>query len=423
MENLKVMDEKTRNVFVPVEIKKKGGATQIILSKNIEGGSEGGTRVYDPTMMTAFAKAYTWKRMLKSRKVRSLWVLRINKILKILTFKIIIQGMNTQNKDNIENLERIRALRSSIEENEHKIGEHINTHRYQTNLLKETENWNRICSSLEVIEDTLLAIDEYIKNQYPETPGLQYIYTYGILQALFQQQDALQALSKSFKLDYKHNDNQKLLNIRFQRNATLHPIGHQGKYYNHISRRSLSKEGFILMKYEKNEKDPTFDNINIYSIIENQFKEVKSLSDNITKNLESIDKEHLDKFKNNLLEDVFHRGMRYEFEKVAEGIYSKENCRYTQKDFFLSCLKSIEDAYKCFQEKLEERSELTYSINFDLKQYNHAISRIKSYLDDEDSKLMGADALIYLFYIREEHKRFVEIAKEIDTNYQKNNTN
>ncbi len=76
MENLKVRDEQTLSVFVPMEIKKKGGAAQIIaqiiLPKNVEAGAEVGTRVYDPKMMTAFAKAYKWKMMLKSGKVRSL---------------------------------------------------------------------------------------------------------------------------------------------------------------------------------------------------------------------------------------------------------------------------------------------------------------------------------------------------------------
>lgn len=33
--------------------------------------------------------------------------------------------------------------------------------------------------------------------------------------------------------------------------------------------------------------------------------------------------------------------------------------------------------------------------------------------------MVEADARIYLFYIREEHKHFVEIAKEIDEDYEK----
>lgn len=72
METLKIIDEKTLSVFVPMEIKKKSGAVQIILTKNIEAGAEVGASVYDPKMMIEFAKTYKWKRMLKSSKVRSL---------------------------------------------------------------------------------------------------------------------------------------------------------------------------------------------------------------------------------------------------------------------------------------------------------------------------------------------------------------
>ena len=86
-------------------------------------------------------------------------------------------------------LHRISTLEQSVRE-------FLNTTRYQTDLLKDLNNWNQICSSLDTIGDTLLSIEDYVEAEYPDSTGLKYIFTYGILQALFIQQDAVKHLSE-----------------------------------------------------------------------------------------------------------------------------------------------------------------------------------------------------------------------------------
>jgi len=70
MENMNVIDDKTLSIFVPMKIKKRGGAAMIILPKNIQ--EEKSYKNYDEKMMQAFAKAYKWKLMIKEGKVKSL---------------------------------------------------------------------------------------------------------------------------------------------------------------------------------------------------------------------------------------------------------------------------------------------------------------------------------------------------------------
>lgn len=41
---------------------------------------------------------------------------------------------------------------------ESKVREHINTHRYQKVLISELDNWSQICSSLDTLGDTGLAL-------------------------------------------------------------------------------------------------------------------------------------------------------------------------------------------------------------------------------------------------------------------------
>lgn len=99
--------------------------------------------------------------------------------------------------------QKIRKTANNILELQESIYTHINTNRYQANLISDPKVWNQICSSLDVISDTIMAILSYCSNNYPKDIGLQYIYTYGLLQSLFIQQDAVKNLTKAFGQEYQ----------------------------------------------------------------------------------------------------------------------------------------------------------------------------------------------------------------------------
>ena len=82
-------------------------------------------------------------------------------------------------------------------------------------------------------------------------------------------------------------------------------------------------------------------------------------------------------------------------------------------------LNSIEKTYIKFENELKKRNELNEYIECDLEEYKHAIQVLKSYFLDEKEHMKESDARIYLFYIREQHAHFVEIAKEVDKEYNK----
>ncbi|UTC70602.1 hypothetical protein E4O01_04290 [Treponema sp. OMZ 790] len=82
----------------------------------------------------------------------------------------------------------------------------------------------------------------------------------------------------------------------------------------------------------------------------------------------------------------------------------------------LNCVKQHYDEFK---QKLIERKEFSEYIECDWNQYNHALEKVEGYLKKNDKFMNGTDARIYLFYLREVHKSFVAIAKEIDEEYEK----
>ncbi|ELC7282405.1 hypothetical protein RJO76_003526 [Aeromonas veronii] len=301
---------------------------------------------------------------------------------------------------------------------EAQVRDHINTHRYQKVLISELDNWSQICSSLDTLGDTGLALKSYFESEYPVNVGLSYIYTYGLLQALFIQQDAMSHLSEAFEVPYSLSD--ELKNIRAVRNASIgHPTKNQVKKttcFNHISRISMSKGGFTLARFY-DEGQSEFIDVDFKKTVETQLIGINNAYALISEKLRKIDEQHRAKFMEQPLADILHSTMGYMFEKVGQAIYSPSSSNVS---FGLSMLESIEEAYNKFQSALKERNELPEHTQYDLDEYSHAIQRVKTYLTNSNANdFSEADARIYLFYLQKSHKSFECLAREIDDDYLK----
>lgn len=310
----------------------------------------------------------------------------------------------------------IESLIDQINELEEVVRKHINTHRYQVDFLKESSNWNQICSSLDVIGDTLYAIRSYHISDFPSDSGLQYIYTYGLLQSLFLQQDGLRHLSEAFKITY--NASQTLLDIRGIRNAAIgHPSKQNQKgtrFYNYISRISMTKRGFDLLRHsEPREFDMV--NVDIPTMIKDQLSDIAEGYIEIAKKLEEADRMHKEKYRETRIQDVFPSTMGYFFEKIGQGIWAHSP---GDREFGQSNLRMLKETYEKYEAALRERNELGEYTEFDLGEYFHAIKRIEEYLAGGSDSMEELDARIYWSYIRNEHSSFMQIAKEVDEQYQ-----
>ncbi len=293
-----------------------------------------------------------------------------------------------------EILESIKNNLIEIENLEDKVRGHINTHRYQENLLKDLSTWNQICSSLDVIGDTVYAIKDYIEFEFPENYGLKYIYLYGLLQALFIQQDAMKNLSEALGLDYElSNSLKKIRNIR---NASIgHPTKQNikgEKHYNYISRITIGKFGFELLSSSES-REYGHKNINLQEILIDQTAGIKNCYKQLAEKLEEIDQMHKEKFKEKPLLDIFHSALGYILEKIGQGISAHST---GDRDFGLSNIKILEETYSKFENSLKERRELNEYTQYDLNEYKHAIERLKEFLSGNSNTMQESDARIYL---------------------------
>lgn len=295
------------------------------------------------------------------------------------------------------------------------VRDYINTHRYQAELLKNSSTWNQICSSLDSIGDTLYAIDAYVSTEFPKDTGIKYIFSYGLLQALFIQQDALRHLAEAFEFPYVAND--ALLRIRNIRNASIgHPTKqNHGKtcYHNFISRMTMSKGGFDLLRHF-GAKEYESMRVDLLAMITDQLKWIKEGYEQVARRLREADRMHKEKFKEAPICDIFHSAMGYCFEKIGGGIYSASG---SDRTFGLLQLRSVKETYEKFENALRERNELNNYTEYDLNEYFHALKRLESYLNGESAGMEESDARIYLSYLRHEHNRFVQIAQEVDDSY------
>jgi len=91
----------------------------------------------------------------------------------------------------------------------------------------------------------------------------------------------------------------------------------------------------------------------------------------------------------------------------------------TKQNFGQNNLRLLKEAYIKYQDALRKRNELDQYTEFDLSKYFHAIKRLEEYFSSQNDIIDELDARIYWSYLRTEHKGFIEIAKEIDEQYQK----
>lgn len=139
-------------------------------------------------------------------------------------------------------------------------------------LLNDKPKWNQYCASLYAIEDAQCAIEAYTSYEFPTDIKGKYLYIYGLLQALFLQQDAANDISTALlgkKIDFKQ-EYPSLFEIREIRNDTVgHPTRRgqancNNQAYVQIVQMSMSRQGFnyatyrAVNDYKFEEKYPIF---------------------------------------------------------------------------------------------------------------------------------------------------------------------
>jgi hypothetical protein len=160
---------------------------------------------------------------------------------------------------------------SRVREAERRLRDVVNAPPVQDRLLGDSHRWRQLCSSMDAIGDTDLAVEAYLSSPAGDREyGKLYLQAYGLLQVLFVQQDAVKHAAEAIGLPY--SPPASLAAIRDVRNNAIgHPTKRGGSRSESfgIVRVSLSREGFTLYSFDLGRPD-NFQPVRLLELIETQ---------------------------------------------------------------------------------------------------------------------------------------------------------
>lgn len=151
----------------------------------------------------------------------------------------------------------------------------------------DLDKWNLFCVAMDTLEDTYLVLEFYENSQLSNNEGEKYLKLYGLLQAMFLQQDSIRNLYKILLGTFPKN-NSNLLGwnrIRELRNLTVgHPLEKKDKSgvkRCYISRVTISKQGFQYLIWDRDKQKGSFVNANLEKALSQYKKEAVKILDKI----------------------------------------------------------------------------------------------------------------------------------------------
>lgn len=294
----------------------------------------------------------------------------------------------------------------------------INKTRTKYQLMKNLQHWNQLCSSMDVIGDTEYAIDAYLNNDYPKEDSEKYLRLYGVLQALYVQQDAVMHLCESLELLRIYSQSNMLKPIRDIRNDSIgHPTkrGHAESFH-FISRVTISMSGYQLISYypKKQGHKAEIRNISVVELIAKQRKCFMLVLKELIKELKRNEKNQKEKYKMEVLAKMLEP-THYCISALYETIWGNRPA-----SIGLIHLKELDGILQSLKHSLAKRGiELdTYdSIRDDYEQLEYPMDELRKYYHNKKASINKKTAYIFTCYIRSVFKELEEIIKEIDEEY------
>jgi hypothetical protein len=166
----------------------------------------------------------------------------------------------------------------------------INNPRRAKMLRREVGRWNQLCSCLDTLQQTELAMQAYASTSGTVGSGQHYLALYGLLQAMVLQQDAVCHLDEALggKGTAVGND-RHLQDIRKIRNVS---VGHPTKVdrrdvmsHHHISRPKIGKGFELVSAFDDGRRQFTF--VSLSQLLRKQKLSVARMLRTIVKNLDT----------------------------------------------------------------------------------------------------------------------------------------
>jgi hypothetical protein len=266
---------------------------------------------------------------------------------------------------------------------------------------------------MDVIGDTQIAINSYFSLPSFKAENGGYLFLYGLLQAFFLQQDAINHLSEAL-FDRAINWKADYPDIYLVRELRNDSIGHPTKRgkdesFHFIARYSLSKGHFRLMSHYSKTNDTKFNDIDINELRAKQENSVIKILDNVIELMEKEYSDHKRKFANAKLTDLIPRTMSYSIGKVYEGIYND----YPLAEMNFSEIKRTINAVKDEIIKRYGKVSALQGVNDVIRRIDYILLKVDNWIQNKQL-LNNDDAEVFLDSFSDRFNELKGMLKEID---------
>jgi len=315
------------------------------------------------------------------------------------------------------------------------------TRRHWILRTQRKEQFNQVCAALDVIDDTASAIEAYAGCTPSAPVGERYLLTYGILEALYLQQNAVMhlcaALSNALDLPYSFADDDVLLNIRDTRNrASGHPTRRDRETRNRagsprenkggtptfhqIVRISMGHAGFDLYTYNAR-SELTTEFVDVAKMIDQQRPRLREVLRRLVDALRKKDAEHCREFRMTRLADLLAvQGLEYIWRTLGEGRACSDG-----RVAAVGATRLL-DALERFSDELVRRGidVGTYpGVHARFENARWGLVELSAYYEGSDECEVRSDrgANVFAEYIRAEFDALQQMAREVDEEYGQDN--
>lgn len=305
----------------------------------------------------------------------------------------------------------------TLPELEAQVRDLINHRRKQHELLKRGADWNKLCSALDVVGDTELALDAYLSHKGVEDIGLRYLFVYGALQILQTQQEAVAHICEALGIKPQHSP--KIPGIREIRSSAVgHPTQQREagtSKSSFIQRISLSHHGFTLMTVYSSDRPYTLRYISIPGLANQQRQALRAVLEEVVQKLTEAEMTHRTKHKSERLRDAFPPTLGYYIQKIFEA--AREPTYFPLGKPHVDLVTECLDRFKAM---LKARGEwgIHDSINYECELLQYPLEELGSFFTDRaNSTLNEKDAYIFTSFVQNQMKQLQVMASELDEEY------
>lgn len=304
----------------------------------------------------------------------------------------------------MENLEQVSM------ELLNQIREHINRIEKMNQLLECRKKWLQLTSSLNVLEDSACVVSYYCTENFPSSLGGKYLFIYGLLQALFIQQDTINSISIALfdkRIDIKA-DYPDAYAVRECRNDVVgHPTNRSdGKAFIYLVQVSLYKDCF---SYLKQSPDEIISGDNIHVNVSKAINDTaRCVNDILSKAVDRLDEEfraYINAHKERKMRKIFDT-LNYAREKVLSNDILKPAGYNSTKRMVKECEEELVRRYGSVK--------VMDSFAYTLEKIHAAYDLIDNALCDVQSETRGKFEQCLLEYLFDRLEKLVDLSCEVD---------